>query len=913
MPTKMNVIAIMLDSLRQDHLGCYGNDWIETPNIDALAGESLRFDNFYPEGLPTLPVRKQLFTGQKTLPFHGWQPLLDEDITAAQILGHAGYLTALISDTYHLCRAGMNYHRGFHVFDWIRGQECDAYRSQPADRRLEDYIKPEIRNTAAAKALGQYLKNTTGRQGEEDYFVAQVMQRSIDWLKANRDSEPFFLWIDSFDPHEPWDAPPEFESKYLDPAYNGPKLIDPAAGFADWATDEEKACIAALYAAEVSFVDKWVGRLLDEVRNLGLLDNTLILLLSDHGDFLGEHNLLKKSENIPCLYNELVRLVLLVRHPEGEGRGRAQRALVQTPDLLPTILDVVGIGDADVAMHGHSAWPLVRGEAGKLHDYIITGYSDSNPPSRCIRDLNYSLLCKFERTGQELKLAGTELYDLEADPHEEHDLSEKKPDIVDSMAAHLGVQCLLRNSRCPAPVFPDSSRPRRAPWVKRPAAPRNVIAIMMDTLRADHVGCYGNQVVKTPHMDNLCTQSAQFTNAYPEGLPTLPVRRSVFTGQRTLPFEGWSPLGPTDVTITQLLGYYGYLTGLITDTFPYFQPPANYHQGFHTWEWIRGQALDHYRGGSVDEAIDPYFKEAMRGDVIELSLAQYLKNRNSQEECKDGFARKVVEQAINWLDRNAAQGPFFLWLDLFDPHEPWDPPAPYDTMYLNGAYNGPRLVHPKEGPTDWLTDEELAFIRAMYAGEVSYVDDCVGQLLAAASDTGLLENTVVVLLSDHGNPLGERGYLKKSPQQLYNEELRIPLMIRHPEGVGAGHKFDALVQVQDLPRTLLDILEIDTDFACHGESFWPVVQGRTDKTHDFIVSGWFDATDRCIRTQQWSLIQRPDGHPDELYDLENDPHELYNLIDEQTGLAEELKRYLGLYSLIRKRPPIPERDGVKFH
>ena len=266
----MNIIVIMLDSLRQDHLGCYGNEWIETPNIDALAQESILFENAYPEGLPTIPVRTELFTGQCTLPFRPWQPLTKEDITAAELLGAYGYISALVTDTYHLFKPGMNLHRGFDVFRWIRGQEADAYRSGPADRDLKDYTKPAMRGSRTERMLIQYLKNTTGRRNEHDYFPAQLISKAIEWIRDNTHQSRFFLWIDSFDPHEPWDPPPPYDTKYTDPRYKGPKLIHPKYGPVDWMTQEELAYVQGLYAGEVSFVDHWVGQFLDEVWSLGL-------------------------------------------------------------------------------------------------------------------------------------------------------------------------------------------------------------------------------------------------------------------------------------------------------------------------------------------------------------------------------------------------------------------------------------------------------------------------------------------------------------------------------------------------------------------------------------------------------------------------------------------------------------------
>jgi arylsulfatase A-like enzyme len=140
----MNVIVLVLDSLRQDHVSLYNGaegpfadvPACRTPNLDAFARDCVVFHNAYPEGLPTMPVRLALMTGQWTLPFRGWEPLRETDVTIAQILGDSGYVCGLISDTYHYRAPGMNYHRGFHAYRWVRGQEYDPYVSSPT-RRVE--------------------------------------------------------------------------------------------------------------------------------------------------------------------------------------------------------------------------------------------------------------------------------------------------------------------------------------------------------------------------------------------------------------------------------------------------------------------------------------------------------------------------------------------------------------------------------------------------------------------------------------------------------------------------------------------------------------------------------------------------------------------------------------------------------
>ena len=423
----MNVIVIMLDSLRQDHLGCYGNPWIETPNIDRLAEQSVIFENAYPEGLPTIPVRTALFTGQYTLPYRPWQPMVKEDLTAAEILDEHGYISALVTDTYHLFKPDMNFHRGFHVFRWIRGQEADAYCSQPHGKNLDDYIKPAMKGTRVEKMLEQYLKNTAGRRGEEDYFAAQVMRESMEWLEGSHEHEKFFLWVDSFDPHEPWDPPPPFDTKYTDPNYKGPKLIHPKYGPVDWMTEEELEYVRGLYAGEVSFVDKWVGKLLDKIGELGLYDNSLIILLADHGHPHGDHGtIMKSAEN---LYSELLRMPLLIRHPKKLYAGRRVDALVQTHDILPTILDLVGLEDETIAMHGKSVWPLVTGEKEKLRDYVIVGYHESE--HRCVRDKEWSYIHRPE--GERC-----ELYNLKEDPKERRNLIDECPAKAEELASHLG-------------------------------------------------------------------------------------------------------------------------------------------------------------------------------------------------------------------------------------------------------------------------------------------------------------------------------------------------------------------------------------------------------------------------------------------------------------------------------------------
>src|SRR5438045_32713 len=163
----MNLIVIVLDSFRQDHVGFYHGGQrafasvpaCATPNLDAFAREGVVFDNAYPEALPTIPIRTQLFTGQRTLPYRPWQPLMREDVTIAEILRPAGYICGLIADTYHYRAPGMNFHRGFHSYHWIRGQEFDPWRSNPPRRALDDYVNPHYDDDWRGR-VAQFIANT---------------------------------------------------------------------------------------------------------------------------------------------------------------------------------------------------------------------------------------------------------------------------------------------------------------------------------------------------------------------------------------------------------------------------------------------------------------------------------------------------------------------------------------------------------------------------------------------------------------------------------------------------------------------------------------------------------------------------------------------------------------------------------
>jgi arylsulfatase A-like enzyme len=428
--------------------------------------------------------------------------------------------------------------------------------------------------------------------------------------------------------------------------------------------------------------------------------------------------------------------------------------------------------------------------------------------------------------------------------------------------------------------------------------PYNIIVIMLDSLRRDHLGCYGNPWIHTPAIDDLAGRALIFDNAYPEALPTIPVRTSLFTGQRTLSYRPWQALTKEDVTIAEILHRMGYYCTLITDTYHLFKPGMNFHKGFDSFDWIRGQEGDAWKSAPHNKNIDDFIKPEMYGDRVVRSLEQYLRNTRDRKTIDDYFAAQVFHRASQWLSDNYDyRQPFFLWVDSFDPHEPWDPPAPYDVLYTDPNYRGKKLLHPKYGPTDWMTEDELQYVRGLYAGEVSFVDHCVGQFLKTIRETGADKNTIIVLLADHGHPHGDHGTIMKTPEALYSELVRIPLLIVHPEEKPASDRVSALVQTHDILPTLLDFLTDQSEIGSfHGKSLRPLWVDPSVRLRDVVVAGYHASGHRTVRTEEWSYIYRP-SQQHELYNLLNDPKEKTNVIEEFPNIAEHLQQHLYPYYL----------------
>ena len=429
MAARPNVVLIVSDTFRRDHVGAYGNTAIRTPNIDALAERSVVFDHHVISSFPTMPARADFLTGRPSFTFMGWEALPAGIETLPAVLSAAGYLTMGVVDTPFFIRSGYGYDRGFDDFIWVRGQGDDTRPHEREDARLT-WVS------------------------EADRLVARTMTAADRWLERHY-NEPFFLYVDTWDPHEPWDPPSYYTELYL-PGYDGRRFYPSYGKWRDAGLTEEEVEIAhATYCGEVTMVDRWVGHLLSKLDVLGLRENTFVLFTSDHGFFFGEHGYFGKADwfhdpeakitagtDVPSwlpeswlltldwspLYQELTRVPLLVAGP-GLEPGRRQ-ALTTAPDIAATILELLGLEPPE-EMRGESfARVLSAGQRDEHRPFVVSswplyfaeGEITTAIDSRPRRIASYMPLTVTTRT-RSLILGGEadepELYDLESDPGEQ--------------------------------------------------------------------------------------------------------------------------------------------------------------------------------------------------------------------------------------------------------------------------------------------------------------------------------------------------------------------------------------------------------------------------------------------------------------------------------------------------------------
>src|SRR5208337_3430303 len=397
-----------------------------------------------------------------------------------------------------------------------------------------------------------------------------------------------------------------------------------------------------------------------------------------------------------------------------------------------------------------------------------------------------------------------------------------------------------------------------------PAKPApNVVLITIDTLRADHVGCYGYKQIKTPNIDGLAADGARFERAFAVVPVTLPSHTSMLTGTYPMlsgmhDFSG-NKLSPLQPTLASVLKQAGYQTGAV----------------------IASAVLDSRFG--LNQGFDFYY------DHFDFSR---LDESNLDEMERPGNV--VADVALDWLEKNS-QKKFFLWMHLYDPHFPYHPPEPYSSEYAAQPYDG----------------------------EIAFADEQVGRLLRFLKEKGIYQNTVIVLCGDHGESLGEHGE-KTHGFFIYNATMHVPLIIRLPENRlpenASARTIADPVSLVDLMPTVLGAVGLEVPSQVQGRSLLPQLRGKGD--HDDQA-----ASDRVLYGEtflprihfNWSELRGSentkyhfiDAPRPELYDLVKDPGEVHNLFTDKSAVAEEMRaKLVGLIRDYSAGKELAEKTGL---
>ena len=456
-----------------------------------------------------------------------------------------------------------------------------------------------------------------------------------------------------------------------------------------------------------------------------------------------------------------------------------------------------------------------------------------------------------------------------------------------------------------AAALPAAQSPASAPGQD---GKLNLIHIGVDTWGTHWLGCYGAQQAHTPHVDAFVRRAAMFTDMYPEVLPTIPCRRSIYTGRRIFPSQlilqpddqvkirGWHQLFTEDVTISETLKAAGYTTGIVSDLYHQFKPDKNFHRGFDSWRWIRGQEADRLESGPretirIQDYVHPSQWPAAKRQKMPAPM-QYLLNRREWKTEDDWLAARVFHEAGRWIENNIGSNqPFYLHIESFSPHEFWDPPEDYYRMYMKSDYRGPRLIQPPLTTKD-MTPVEVEHARALYAGLVSFVDAQIGKFLQKVESLGLMKNSLIVFTADHGTMMGEQNQLHKAENRLRTQVTHVPLAIYHPRRQWEGRRIGGFVQHTDIMPTVLELLGVAAPKRVTGETLAPLIEARRDSRRETIVTGWGEHG--AVRTREWAYIARwsPGGKFEELYDVRQDPLELHNVLEQNPAVAKEFRERL---------------------
>jgi arylsulfatase A-like enzyme len=409
----------------------------------------------------------------------------------------------------------------------------------------------------------------------------------------------------------------------------------------------------------------------------------------------------------------------------------------------------------------------------------------------------------------------------------------------------------------------------------------NIILIAIDTLRADHLGCYGYTKNTSPNIDHFAGDGVVFENCFALGIPTHPAYTTIMTGKHPLIHgivchAGSVNLSPEIAMLPEIFNKHGYVTIAVDNLATAPESVA--------------------RAGWFARGYDYYFS------IGGITVISHGIKVNAD------IVNKIAFEALELaLRKSRDKNGFFMFIHYWDPHAPYLPPKEYiERFYKGNPYAGDledrldKLLWGRLLLRGWIGDlikcgiKDKNYVDASYDAEIAYVDERVGELLAKVDELGLTENTVIVLTADHGEGLGEHE-IYYDHHGLYEWDIKVPLIIRYPPRMPKGTRVNAMVSHMDIAPTLLEFSGIPVPENISGKSLLALFEEKWNGYTELCIVENTRMTKRAIRTKKWKLIEtlRPDIYEKpagciELYDVEKDPIESVNLVDQNEDLAFQL-------------------------
>jgi arylsulfatase A-like enzyme len=412
----------------------------------------------------------------------------------------------------------------------------------------------------------------------------------------------------------------------------------------------------------------------------------------------------------------------------------------------------------------------------------------------------------------------------------------------------------------------------------------NVLFLFADDMRADAIAALGNPHIQTPNIDSLVQSGTTFSRCYIQGgnsgAVCVPSRAMLLTGRSWLEIDTQTLKDPN--LMPEWFGSHGYQTF----------GTGKWHNGKESWLRSFQSGKSVFFGGMSDHTKVP---------ICDLSAEGKL----SDERIAESFSSELfADAAIQFLTDRKADKPFFAYVAFTAPHDPRQPPESFSAPYYKKLPPAPVNFLPQHpfdnGMLKNLRDENLApwprpeaMIRdqiAEYYGLITQMDEQIGRILVALEKSGQRKNTIIVFAADNGLALGSHGLLGK--QNVYEHSMRVPLIISGPN-IQSDMRSDAFAYLLDLFPSLCDMAKIAVPSSLHGKSLQPILSGKATSIRDTIFLPYLKVQ-RAVRDDRWKLIAYPKIQHLQLFDLENDPHETNNLIDDakHQAHAERLLTHL---------------------